>query len=126
MKAIRGANSVKTDTPESISFAANELFSKMLACNDLVEADIVGLIISHTKDLRSLNSATALRRTGKCKEVPLFCVQEADIEGSMPHAIRMMMFVEKPSLSKVSHVYLGETAKLRPDLNEEAMPWSPR
>lgn len=117
MKAIRGANSVKADAPEAISFAANELFSKMLTCNDLNEEDIVSLIISHTKDLRSLNSATALRRTGKCREVPLFCVQEADIEGSMPHVIRMMMFVERPSSSKATHVYLGETTKLRPDLN---------
>ncbi len=118
MKAIRGANSVKADAPEAISLAANELFSKMLSCNGLDEENVVSLIISHTKDLRSLNSATALRRAGKCKDVPLFCVQEADIEGSMPCVVRMMMFVEKPSLETVMHVYLGETAKLRPDLSE--------
>jgi len=115
MTAIRGAISVQTDTPEQISLAVNELFYQLCQHNSINEEDLVCLIFSHTKDLRSLNSATALRKNGKCSNVPLFCVQEADIEGALPHVIRVMALTEK-KLEKTFHVYLGETANLRPDL----------
>ena len=118
MKAIRGAISIQTDTPEQISLAVNQLFSELCKRNNLNENDFVCLIFSHTKDLRSLNSATALRQKGKCSNVPLFCVQEADISGALPQVIRIMALTDK-NLEKVSHVYLGKTAILRPDLTEQ-------
>lgn len=114
MKSIRGAITIKADSPDEVMHAANELYDGICNENSLDESEIVGLIISHTKDIRSLNSATALRMEGKCSTVPLFCVQEADIEGSMPLVIRMMAFVDRKG--DVSHVYLGKTSKLRPDL----------
>lgn len=115
MKAIRGAISCKADTPEEISTNACELFSQILSCNKIKESDITFLLISHTKDLRSLNSATALRKAGLCHNVPLFCVQEADIIGSLPHIIRMMVCTEA-EVEKIQHIYLKEAIKLRPDL----------
>lgn len=115
MTAIRGAVSIKADAPDEIMTAANGLFDELCRSNGLVEEDFVCLIISHTKDIRTLNSAAALRKAGRCSNVPLFCVQEADIEGAMPLVIRMMALVAKP-LDDVHHVYLGEAANLRPDL----------
>ncbi len=116
MKAIRGAISCVSDTPEEISTNACELFSQILICNGIQESDITFLLISHTKDLRSLNSATGLRNAGLCQSVPLFCVQEADIVGSLPLIIRMIACTEK-EIEKIQHVYLKEAIKLRPDLN---------
>lgn len=115
IKAIRGAISCNADTPQEISTAACQLFSEILSNNSLQESDIIFLIISHTKDLKSLNSATGLRMAGLCQDVPLFCVQEADIIGSLPHIIRMMVCTEA-EIAKTQHVYLKEAIKLRPDL----------
>ena len=114
-KAIRGAISANSNTANDISSAACELFTQLLSCNKINEDDIVCLIISHTKDLTALNSASALRKAGLCTSVPLFCVQEAHIDGSMPLMIRMMALTEAP-IEKVQHVYLKEAIKLRPDL----------
>lgn len=115
MKIIRGAISCACDSPEEISSSACELFSQILTANKLTEIDISFLLISHTKDLRTLNSATGLRKAGLCQSVPLFCVQEADILGSLPHIIRMMVCTEK-DLDKIQPVYMKEAIKLRPDL----------
>ena len=115
MKALRGAISCSADTHQEISSSACELFSQLLSSNGISQTDIVFLLISHTNDLRSLNSATALRRAGLCTGVPLFCVQEADIENSLPHIIRMMVCTEA-NIEKIHHIYLKEAIKLRPDL----------
>lgn len=117
MKAIRGAISVQANTPAQIQSAINLLFCEICKRNNLKEDDLVCIIISQTKDLFSLNGAAALRKGGKCSNVPLFCVQEADTNGAMPQVLRILALTEKP-LDKVSHVYLGETAKLRPDLSK--------
>ena len=115
MKAIRGAISVDNNTSSAISSAACQLFSQLLASNGISESDLTCLLISHTKDLTALNSATALRKAGLCTKVPLFCVQEADICGSMPLMIRMMVLTEA-EIEKIQPVYLKEAVKLRPDL----------
>ncbi len=117
MKAIRGAISIQADTPVLIQDAVDNLFCEICKRNNLKEEDFVCIIISQTKDLFSLNGATALRKSGKCSNVPLFCVQEANTNGAMPQVIRILALTEK-NLSKVSHVYLGETSKLRPDLSQ--------
>lgn len=114
-KAIRGAISVSSNSAGEISASACELFSNLLASNGIKEKDLICLIISHTKDLTALNSASALRKAGLCKAVPLFCVQEADIEGAMPLIIRMMALTES-NIEKIQHIYLKEAIKLRPDL----------
>jgi chorismate mutase len=114
-KAIRGAISADSNTSLEISSAACKLFKQLLTQNKITEQDLVCLIISHTKDLTALNSASALRKAGLCSRVPLFCVQEADIDGSMPLMIRMMALTEA-NIEKVHHIYLKEAIKLRPDL----------
>ncbi len=114
-KAIRGAISADSNSCCAISSAACELFTQLLSSNKISEKDLICLIISHTKDLTALNSASALRKAGLCTAVPLFCVQEAAIDGSMPLMIRMMALTET-NLEEVHHIYLKEAIKLRPDL----------
>ncbi len=116
MKAIRGAVSVQANTPDLIQSAMDTLFCFLCKRNNLCEEDFVCIIISQTKDLFSLNGATALRKSGKCSNVPLFCVQEADTNGAMAQVLRILALTEKP-IDKVFHVYLGKTSKLRPDLS---------
>ena len=93
--AIRGAITVDSDKAEDVDIAVKELMSELYAANSLFDDDIVSVIFSQTKDIRSRNAAAACRKGGFCKEVPLFCVQEADTEGALPLAVRVMITVDK-------------------------------
>lgn len=114
-KAIRGAINAE-NTKTSIKEKAPELLKKIIEENKLDMKLATCLIISHTKDLTVLNSATALRMAGLVTDTPLFCVQEANIDGGMPLTIRMMLITDQ-DIKTVKHVYLGNTSKLRPDIS---------
>ena len=83
----------------------------------------MSLVFSLTADLSSANPATGLRGTGFA-DVPLFCVQEAVVEGSMPRVIRLLATFEAPASWTAAGritaeaVYLEGARALRPDLDE--------
>ena len=112
--AIRGATTLSIDSPVEMDAAVDELFEQILQRNALDVGDIAYVILSQTPDLRTKNAATSLRRTGKCDDVPLFCVQEADTEGALPLAVRVMITVDKKEKNPVM-VYLKGASVLRPD-----------
>ena len=114
--AIRGATTLSIDSPVEMDAAVDELFEQILQRNALEVEDIAYVILSQTPDLRTKNAASSLRRTGKCDDVPLFCVQEADITGMPGHVVRMMVVVGRPPVDKPAMVYLRGAAALRPDL----------
>jgi chorismate mutase len=121
-RAVRGAIQVTTDSREAIHSAGARLVRAVLEANGLAESDLVSLVFSLTADLSSGNPATGLRRTGFA-EVPLFCVQEAVVEGSMPRVIRLLATFEAPAswiAAGRMHgeaVYLEGARALRPDLS---------
>jgi chorismate mutase len=112
--ALRGAIRVDSDTSEAVLRASNRLVNEMCSRNALAEEDIVSIVFSVTADLRSANPAAGLRRNGYT-HTPLFCVQEAGTEGSMPRVIRVLLTAEKARKEAV-HVYLDGAEALRPDL----------
>jgi chorismate mutase len=120
-RAARGAIQVTSDSREAIQEAGTRLVSAVLEANGLAESDLVSLVFSITEDLRSGNPATGLRREGFA-EVPLFCVQEASVEGSMPRVIRLLATFEAPASwtaagrMRAEAVYLDGARALRPDL----------
>jgi len=122
--ALRGAICLDSDTPDRIHHAANRLVREVCSRNGLEEIDIVSIVFSVTTDLRSANPAQGLRRSGFA-HTPLFCVQEAEMEGGMQRVIRVLLTAEKPSSGGLSagnarreavHVYLDGAESLRPDL----------
>ena len=112
--AIRGAITVDSDTAGDVDRAVKELMSELFSANSLSDDDIVSVVFSQTKDIRSRNAAAACRHGGFCREAPLFCVQEADTEGSLPLAIRAMVTVDKAEKNPAM-VYLKGASVLRPD-----------
>ena len=122
IRAARGAIQVAADAPGTIHEAGIRLVRAVLAANELEESDLVSLVFSLTADLSSANPATGLRRTGFA-DVPLFCVQEASVAGSMPRVIRLLATFEAPSAwavagrSRATAVYLEGARALRPDLD---------
>lgn len=67
-----------------------------------------------TGDIRSRNPATAARAAGW--KVPLFCVREAEFDGSPPMVLRVLVAFRGASGIEARHVYLDGAEKLRPDL----------
>ena len=117
---IRGAVQLKEDTLECMDEAVGRLFAACMTLNKLLFSEIDYTILSQTKDLKKYNAATSLRNIQGSSDAmfPLFCVQEADIEGSTPRIVRIMIVTDRQiaSRSEAVHVYLDGASALRPDL----------
>ncbi len=116
LAAFRGEVCVE-NTAESITenvcLMCRELFSR----NSIKADDIVSLQFTITNDITKLNPATALRK-GDCgldvAAVPLFCSQEAYIEGEMPLVVRALLTAYS-DVEEKQNIYLNGAEKLRPD-----------
>ncbi|MCR5732480.1 MAG: chorismate mutase [Sphaerochaetaceae bacterium] len=116
--ALRGATTVEKDEVEKIEERVSELFETMLKENELEESELSFCLLSQTSDLKSRNAAGALRKKGHCHSVPLFCVQEAEIDNMLPFAVRILLQVNHPKRKEPKMVYLHNAKTLRPDLNK--------
>ena len=99
-RAIRGATTVDSDSPDEIRHATRELLETIVARNDLT----------------SEFPAHAARELGWL-EVPLLCTLEIPVPGSLPKCIRVLLHVQTTaSRAEIRHVYLHAARALRPDL----------
>ena len=120
LAAFRGAVCVE-NTAESITenvcLMCRELFSR----NNIKAEDIVSLQFTITDDITVLNPATALRKGNPgldVSAVPLFCAQEAKIEGGMPLVVRALLTAYVDGGQERHNVYLKGAEKLRPDFKK--------
>ncbi|MEP7065085.1 MAG: chorismate mutase [Gemmatimonadota bacterium] len=115
-RAIRGATTVDSDTPEQIRRATRELLETIVARNAITSADVISAIFTVTHDLTSEFPAHAARELGWL-DVPLLCTLEIPVPGSLAKCIRVLLHVETDSeRSGIRHVYLHGARMLRPDL----------
>ena len=115
MFALRGAITVEADEAAQILAATDELMRELMSRNGLRAEDMVSCIFTLTNDLHAEFPAVAAREMG-LSSVPLLCAREIDVPGSMPRVIRTMIHYRAPEDHRPQHVYLGEAAKLRLDL----------
>src|SRR4051794_21258852 len=113
--ALRGATSVGADERAAILSATDELMRELLDRNGLSAPDLVSCLFTLTPDLHAEFPAVAAREMG-LSSVPLMCAQELDVPGSMPRVIRVLVHCYLEAGRAPQHVYLGEAAKLRLDL----------
>lgn len=116
MKAIRGANTVVANTAEAIRQCTLEMLETIMKENHLEPADIVNATFTATRDIDAAYPAKFARELPGWDQIPLFCVQEMYVEGSLPFCVRVMLLTELEKETQVQHVYLGEAVRLRPDL----------
>jgi len=116
-RGIRGAISVKANT--AIVSATRELLERIVAANPLQVEEIASVIFTATPDLSAAYPACAAREMGWVN-VPLLCMQEMAVAGSLSRCIRVLVHwnTDLPA-SQIRHVYLGAAQTLRPDLMEE-------
>ena len=116
MKAIRGAHTAQANTAEAIRSCTLELLQAIMEENGLQAENIINATFTATKDLDAAYPAKFARELPGWEQVPLFCVQEMYVEGSLPSCIRVMLLTEQDNKAAVQHVYLGGAVGLRPDL----------
>jgi len=117
IRAVRGAVSIERNDTQEIHAGAHRLVREILNRNEIREQQIISILFSVTKDLTKGNPATGLRSYGFA-DTPLFCVQEADIEGAEPGILRVLLTCSGQSDRSPVPVYLGRAVELRPDLSD--------
>ena len=118
VRGIRGATVAIADQPETILMATRELLEVILENNPgLTPEEIASAIFTVSDDLSAAYPARAARQIGWV-QTPLMCVREIPVPGGLPRCIRVLLHwnTDLPQ-SAIRHVYLGEAAQLRPDLN---------
>ena len=90
LRAVRGAVCCKNEA-DDILHTVTLLYTAILEKNRLKERDIVSIQFTVTADLTELNPASALRRSGFARNLPLFCSQEPLVKNSLACTIRILL-----------------------------------
>jgi len=117
VRGVRGAIDVPVDEPEAILDATRRLLEAMRDANPTMRPqDLASVIFTVTPDLNSVFPAQAARQLG-WTDVPLLCTQEIPVPGGLPHIVRVLAhWNTEISQGSIKHIYLGQAARLRPDL----------
>ena len=117
IRGIRGATTVTADEPDLILQATRELLEEILAENEgMRPEDVASAIFTVTDDLASTFPAQGARQMG-WGLVPMMCAREIPVPGSLPRVIRVLVhWNTELAQNQITHVYLRDAVKLRPDL----------
>ena len=118
-RGIRGAVCAESNKADAILTATRTLLERIVAANDLATNDVTSVIFTATADLDAAYPARAARELGWTR-VPLLCMQEMSVAGSLPRCIRVLIHWNTDRVpGEIQHVYLGAARRLRPDLAGE-------
>ena len=117
IRGIRGATTVTADEPELILQATRELLEEILTENEGMQPeDVASALFTVTDDLASTFPAQGARQMG-WGLVPMLCAREIPVPNSLPRVIRVLVhWNTELKQNEITHVYLREAVKLRPDL----------
>ncbi|MEO7022109.1 MAG: chorismate mutase [Ktedonobacteraceae bacterium] len=114
-RGIRGATTVEHNQREEILAATTELLQLIISRNALQAEDVASVIFSLTEDLDAEFPAVAARSMPGWTEVPLMCMREIPVPGSLRKCIRVLLHVNTTrSLTEIQHVYIHGAVNLRP------------
>ncbi len=119
IRGVRGAICASANSREAIFDATRKLLIHMFAKNDIEIADIAAVFITATQDLNADYPAYVMREMG-LRMVPLMCATEIDVPGALQRVIRILILVNTDKTQEqIKHLYVGDAARLRPDLAGE-------
>ena len=122
IRGIRGAATVDENKEEQIIETAKQLVGEMINKNNINPANVASVFISLTPDLNAAFPAKVLRMFPNWDYVPVMCMQEISVPGSLPRCIRLMIHVNTTKeQTDIHHVYLGRATVLRPDLQKQTI-----
>lgn len=118
VRGVRGAITVSKDDPLETLKATREVLEALLNENPTMTCDkMASILFTVTDDIVSVYPAQAAREMGWL-QVPLMCAREIPVKNSLQHCVRVLIHWNTDlSQEEINHVYLGEAAALRPDIN---------
>lgn len=118
IRGVRGAITVEENDEAVILDATNRMMRELILKNEIEADDVASVFISVTDDLDTVFPAKALRSIEGWRYVPVTCMQEVPVKGSLRKCIRAMVHVNTSKSQKdIKHIYLERATALRPDLN---------
>ncbi|MEH7345310.1 chorismate mutase [Bacillus sp. JJ1532] len=118
IRGVRGATTINENNEKEIIEATEILLRKMIEENSIDAEMVASVFISVTEDITAVFPAKAMRLIEGWKYVPVMCMREIPVDSSLEKCIRVMMHVNTNISQKdISHIYLRDAIKLRPDLN---------
>ena len=115
-RGVRGAITIERNDAGEIVAATRRLLEQIVAANEMQPAQIASVIFTATPDVDAAYPARAARELGWL-HVPLLCMQEMAVPGSLPLCIRVLVHWNTTrALEEINHIYLGRAQALRPDL----------
>jgi len=109
---------VEENSREAILRNARQLLALMIRCNEMEAEDVASAVFSVTHDLNAEFPALAARQLGWL-DVPLLCMNEIDVPGSLRRCIRILVnWNTTKTQSEIVHIYMREAKQLRPDLSK--------
>ncbi|GIN38183.1 chorismate mutase [Heyndrickxia oleronia] len=120
IRGVRGATTVTQNDENEIVNSTEELIKELIEQNAIEAANVASVFISVTADINAEFPAKALRRFSSWKYVPVMCMKEINVKGSLPLCIRVMIHVNTDKAQQdIIHIYLKDAVTLRPDLIKE-------
>ena len=116
VRALRGATTVDSDTPEQIMARTVALLEQMFERNGVDHDDLISILFTVSEDLTSAFPAAGARTIG-LGDVPLLCAREIPVPGSMALCIRVLAHLTtNRARNELRHIYLEGAVSLRDDL----------
>lgn len=112
-KGIRGAITVGENSPEAIGSATIKLLQEMVRKNNIDVEQISHVFFSATNDLDADYPAKYARINLKWKDVPMMCLNEMEVKGSLRKCIRVLIVLNCSELFEPEFVYLEGAENLR-------------
>lgn len=114
-RGVRGATTVSRNDAAAITERTLELLRVLIDSNGLLPEDLASAIFSVTDDLDAEFPALAVRALTGWEEVPLLCVREIPVPGSLGHCVRVLLhWNTERTQREVRHAFLRGARDLRP------------
>lgn len=119
IRGVRGAITVDKNTRDAIWSATQELLETMVERNAIDEDDVASILFTTTPELTAAYPAKAARLFGWSRTALMGFV-EADITDGLKMCIRVLIhWNTDKSMDEITHVFLRDAVKLRPDLHRD-------
>jgi len=112
-KAIRGATTVESNTPAAIRLGAMELIYEIITRNNITKENVIFVEFSATKDLNAVYPAKFIREEFGWNDTAFMCLQEMDVENSLPMCLRVLVVAEMSFEQIPQFVYIKGAENLR-------------
>ncbi|MBO05231.1 MAG: chorismate mutase [Chloroflexi bacterium] len=118
VRGVKGATTTDGTTADDVLAATEQLLKALIEANGIDQDDVAAVQFSTSPDLIAEFPAVAARERFDWNDVPLMCGHEMARPGALERCIRILIFWNTDKAqNEITHAYLNNAAKLRPDLS---------